>query len=149
MKSLNIVLFSVLIVGILGCTRVSQDANDVVIENEQMRLVISPDGTAQSLFHKPTGEECLMQNVKAPVFSMVVDVDYSPYDDVFKSNVIPMGEREFTPDSVYRKGDQLIAHFDIIDVDAVISLDIQPQYIRFGVEDFINKRSTLNLAGNG
>ncbi len=121
----------------------------MVIENEQMRLVIAPDGTAKSLFHRPTNEECLMQNAKTPVFSMVVDIDYSPYDDVFKSNVIPMGEREFTPDSVYREGDQLIAHFDIIEVDAVIGLDIQPQYIQFEVEDFVNKRSTINLAGNG
>ncbi|MBS3776930.1 MAG: hypothetical protein KGY70_17160 [Bacteroidales bacterium] len=149
MKSLSIVLLSVLIIEILGCTRVSQNTNDVIIENEQMRLVIAPNGKAQSLFHKPTKEECLMQNAKVAVFSMVVDVDYSPYDDVFKSNVIPMGEREFTPDSVYRKGDQLIAHFDIIDVDAVIGLDIQPQYIHFEVEDFVNKRSTTNLAGNG
>ncbi|MCK5684187.1 hypothetical protein KAJ27_08695 [bacterium] len=115
----------------------NQEPNDLVIENEEMKLVISPDGTAKSLLHKPTNKECLMQNTKLSVFSILLDLNYSPYNDLLKANLKTMGEHEFNVDSVYMDNNKLIARFELIGVEAVINLDIKPQYIRFTIEDFI------------
>jgi len=38
--------------------------NDVVIENDEIKLVISQDGIVKSLMHKPTNTECLIQGKK-------------------------------------------------------------------------------------
>ena len=55
---------------IAGCsgTEKETEATDITIENAEMRLILGNDGTAKSLVHKSTGEECLMKGVKTPVF---------------------------------------------------------------------------------
>lgn len=133
MHRFNILLLCILIMGMVGCTTNSEQSNDIVIENEEMRLIISPEGMAKSLVHLPTSEECLMQNKKIPAFSLV---QYDPYSDKIKASLVTLGKHEFSVDSVFRKGDNLIARFDIVDIDATIKIDFRPEYIRFSVEDF-------------
>jgi hypothetical protein len=131
MKYANALLLSLLTFGIPGCANEIQDSGDVIIENEEMRLIILSDGTASSLIHKPTGEECLM------AFSIALDINYSPYDDVYKTNLLPVGDREFTADSVFLKDDQLTIRFDIVDIDVIVNVDIKPQYIHFMIKDIV------------
>ena len=55
-----------------------KENNDVVIENAEMRLIISNDGKARSLIHKATGEECLITNADVPLCAIT---QYRPYDN--------------------------------------------------------------------
>ena len=148
-KSLNIVLLIVFSLFFFGCTKDSRDSGDVIIENEEMRLTISSDGIAKSLLFKPENEECLMQNIREPAFSIVVDINYSPYDDVLKANLMTMGEHEFMVDSIYRKDNKIVAHFGIVDINAIINVDIKPAYIRFSIEDFVYSDSKPELVTGG
>ena len=52
--------------------------DDIVLENRQARLVIGPDGTARSLWHKDSGQECLAPGSATPVFSVT---QYRPYEN--------------------------------------------------------------------
>jgi len=38
--------------------------DNIVIESEQVKLIISTDGTTKSLVYKPTNEECLIRGGK-------------------------------------------------------------------------------------
>ncbi|MFW5830668.1 MAG: hypothetical protein ACOCVA_00365 [Prolixibacteraceae bacterium] len=149
MKYLYIALLFILNSGLWGCADNSQNPGDIVIENEEMRLTISSNGIAKSLLYKPANEECLVQDAEEPAFSMVIDINYSPYDDVLKANLITMGEHEFTADSVYREGDNLIAHFGIVDINAIIHIDIEPEYIQFSIEDFVYSENKPELVTGG
>ena len=36
------------------------ESTDIIIENPELRLTVSGNGFAQSLIHKPSGQECLV-----------------------------------------------------------------------------------------
>ena len=120
-----------------GYTYGAAGPEDIIIENEEMKLIISSEGEARSLVHKPTGEECLSRDAGIPTFSLVLDINYSPYDDMHKTNLLPVGEREFAADEVFLKNNQLIARFDVIDIDLIVNVEIRPEYIHFSIEDII------------
>jgi len=149
MKYLNIALLFILNSGLWGCATVSEKPGNIVIENEEIRLVISQEGMAKSLVYKPTNEECLAQDTEEPAFSMVIDINYSPYDDVLKANLVTMGEHEFMADSVYREGNKLIAHFGIVDINAIINFEVKQEYIQFSIEDFVYSENKPELVTGG
>jgi len=72
-----------------------------------MRLVINPDGTAHSLIHKPSGEECLAQNTGESVFNVT---QYRPYDNELQL-AFPAKVTQFPSDSVRRETDRLVVVF--------------------------------------
>ena len=115
-----------------GCSNKEKDTSvtEIIIENEEMRLVIGNDGTSRSLIHKSTGQECLMKGVKMPLFSITQD---RPYDNEIML-AYPAKEKTFFSDSVYRDGNKLIISFELIDYVATVGLNITDSYIGFSLE---------------
>ncbi|MEN8228842.1 MAG: hypothetical protein ABFS38_11870 [Bacteroidota bacterium] len=105
-------------------------SSDIVIENAEMRLVLGSDGTARSLIHKTSGQECLMKGVHIPAFSITQDM---PYDNEIKLTY-PAKRKTFGADSLYRDGDNLIVSFELTDYEAIISLNITDDYFGFTLE---------------
>lgn len=119
--------------------------NDVVIENAEMRLVISNDGKARSLIHKATGEECLMVGADIPLCTIT---QYRPYDNE-NFLMFPAKPRIFPSNKIERNGNELRIEFqDTYDI-AIVELRITNYYIGFilkqidyRIEDFGVKRRT-------
>ncbi len=123
----------------------SGPADDIVIENKEMRLVIGADGKALSLIHKATGEECLVQDTGVPLCSIT---QYRPYDNE-NFLMFPAKPRVFPSNKIERRGNELYVEFqDTYDI-AIIELNITDHYIGFSlkdidyrIEDFGVKRKT-------
>src|SRR5690554_2051148 len=132
LKELLPFLLIFLILNTIGCidkNRGIQDS-DIVIENAELRFILSSNGTAKSLIHKPTGQECLMKEIDLPVFSITQE---RPYDNEHQL-AFPAIRKEFTSDTIYRVDDQLIVGFELIDYQAYIDLKITDDYIGFALE---------------
>lgn len=120
-------------------------SSDIVIENSQMRLVISSDGKARSLIHKSSGQECLDTQSELPVCAIT---QYRPYDNE-NFLMFPAKPRTFPSNKVERIGDTLRVEFeDTYDI-AYIPMHITDDYIHFTldkidyrIEDFGVKRKT-------
>ncbi|MCF6195843.1 MAG: hypothetical protein L3J50_03990 [Emcibacter sp.] len=107
--------------------------------------MLNIDGTAQSLIHKATGQECLDTSKKMPAFSIT---QYRPYDNEVML-AYPAKEMRFDADSIYRVGEELIVSFELTDYEATIGLKITEDYIGFTLKkleyhmaDFGVKRKT-------
>lgn len=111
----------------------------IIIENAEMRLFLSNDGTAKSLIHKATGQECLMNGVDLPAFSITQDM---PYDNEIKLTY-PAKSKTFGADSLYREGENLIVSFELTDYEAIINLNITEDYIGFTLDRMRYKMSTI------
>ncbi|WP_430973191.1 hypothetical protein [Sunxiuqinia rutila] len=99
----------------------------IVIENVEMSLVLSTDGKAISLKHKPTGQECLEKGTNYPVFALT---EFRPYDnELFLT--YPAKPRTFAADTLWREGNSLKVGFEEIAYTATISLNITNDYIGF------------------
>jgi len=98
---------------------------EIIIENTEICLILSTDGKALSLIHKSSGEECLVKNVKSPVFALT---EYCPYDS---ENFLTYIARATTypANKVVREGDKLNVNFERIAYTATILLNITPEYI--------------------
>lgn len=118
---------------------------EIVIENAEMRLLLSSGGKALSLVHKPTGEECLAAGVDVPLCAIT---QHRPYDNE-NFLMFPAKPRVFPSNRIERVGDELHVEFqDTYDI-AVIALKITDAYIGFElkridyrIEDFGVKRKT-------
>lgn len=126
--------------------RSDQNTAGITIENAEMRLILGSDGTAKSLIHKATGQECLMKGIKTPVFAIRQD---RPYDNEVQL-AYPAKSKTFAADTVYRRGDDLIVNFELSDYEATIGLKITDDYIGFTLKkleyhmaEFGVKRKTL------
>jgi len=142
----NIIL-ALLSLNFFGCNdqREGSAHSNIIIENAEMRLVINSDGTARSLIHKATGQECLMEGVRMPVFSIT---QQRPYDNEIML-AHPAKSKTFSSDSIYRVDDDLIVSFELIDYQAIVGLNITDDYIGFTLKkleyhmvDFGVKRKT-------
>lgn len=104
-----------------------RSADPVVIENAQIRLTISPDGYAESLIHKPTGQECLDTGTVVPLCAVT---EYRPYDnELFLT--YPAKSKTFGSNYIEKVGDELKVRFELIAYTATVSLDITDDYIGF------------------
>jgi len=118
----------------ISCTENREDRKEnIVIENEQVRLIISHDGTAESLVFKPTNEECLRLGENISLFSVTQE---RPYNNEVKL-AHPNKKTTYRADTVYRLEDNLIVGFETIPYEAVIKVKVAAEYIRFSLEDFI------------
>src|ERR1700689_3798018 len=79
-----------------------EPAGAVVIENAEMRLVISATGMPQSLVHKATGQECLRQDDTVSMFTLTQDM---PYDNEVQA-IYPGKIKHFRADRVSRDNDR-------------------------------------------
>jgi hypothetical protein len=106
------------------------EAAAIVLENAEMRLLISSNATARSLIHKPTGQECLATNTGATMFYLT---QYRPYDNELQL-AYPAKITQFPADHVRREGDVLIVNFALVGYEAVIGTKITDAYIAFRLE---------------
>ncbi len=114
------------------------EAGTIVLENTEMRLLISPGGHAQSLIHKPTGQECLIKNTGNPMFNVT---QYRPYDNELQL-AYPAKITHFSPDRVRREGDKLIVSFALVGYEATIGVKVTDAYIGFRLESLTYKGYT-------
>ena len=130
------ILLAVLCTLVISCTNTDSEtskSNDIIIENEQMKLIIGSNGIAKSLLYKPTNEECLVLGENVPVFTVTQE---RPYNNEIKL-AHPNKRTIFFADSVAWDGDNLIVGFEIISYEAIIKVKVTPDYITFKLEGFI------------
>src|SRR5579863_7167709 len=96
------------------------EAQGLVFENGEMRLVINPGGWAQSLVHKSSGQECLATDEQVPMFTVT---QYRPYDNELQLSY-PAKETSFPAESVRPEGDQLIVTFALVGYEAAIRVKV-------------------------
>jgi hypothetical protein len=130
MKEILPYSFFILILVFFLSASVQNDKDDhenIIIENTELKLIISPAGIPLSLLHKPTGEECLYENVNIPISAIT---EYRPYDnELFLT--YPAKSRTFGANRVWREGNLLKVKFEQIAYTATITLNITDDYIGF------------------
>ncbi len=133
MKTHRLFLLSLALLSLAACNvKNSDNKDDIIIENDQMKLIIAKEGYAKSLVSKHGEEECLIQGKKTPLCTITQE---RPYQNEIKL-AYPTKETSFRSNSVRREGDKLIVGFELIPWEAVISLKITSSYIGFTIEDF-------------
>ncbi len=106
------------------------ESGSIVLENAEMRLVISESGVARSLIHKASGQECLAPMQDIPMFSVT---QYRPYDNELQLS-FPAKPKAFSAEKVRREGDRLIVSFALVGYEATIRLRITDHFIGFTQE---------------
>lgn len=131
-KILLIIHLAILISTITGCSvKDKREAGgDIIIENAELRFILSSNGTSKSLIHKPTGQECLMEGIDLPAFSITQD---RPYDNEHQL-AFPAIRKEFSSDTIYLEGNKLVVGFELIDYLAYIDVKITDDYIGFALD---------------
>lgn len=128
-RLLPLIIVALLLLNLSGCGDQGDGAesSDIIIENAEMRLVLGSDGSARSLIHKASGQECLVQDVHEPFFAITQE---RPYDNELQL-AYPAKSKTFAADSIYRLGDELIIRFELTDYEATVGLNITDNYIGF------------------
>lgn len=106
---------------------------DLIIENENLRLVVGGDCVTKSLMHKPSGQECLVAGEGIALFSVTQE---RPFNNEVKL-AHPNKRTTFQANRVRREGDKLIVGFEITPFEAVVAVKETPLYIGFSLADFI------------
>jgi hypothetical protein len=137
MKKILIVLLIPAIAFIISCTgktadNKSSDKDDIIIENNDFRLVITKDGITKSLVHKPTNTECLIEGKRIPVSTIT---EPRPFQNEIKL-AYPTKKTTFKSNSVRKRGDKLVISYDLIPSDAIVSVKTAPDYIVFTIDSF-------------
>lgn len=107
----------------------AQGGDNIILENAEMRLEISPDGVARSLLHKASGQECLAQDVDVPMFTLT---QYRPYDNELQLSY-PAEVTHFPGTRVTRQGDRLIVEVGLVGYEMSVELRITDAYIAFRI----------------
>jgi len=118
-----------------------QQGEAIVIENAEMCLVISSNGTALSLIHKTSGQECLTEGESIPVFAITQD---RPYDNEVQL-AYPAKSKTFASDSIYRVGNDLIINFELTDYEATVGLNITEEYIGFTLKKLEYRKAAFGV----
>lgn len=116
--------------------------NDIVIENAEMRLIISEEGIARSLIHKSTGQECLADEKNVSVFA-VKQYDVLPSQEML---IYPAEPKLLPVEKVERIGDKLKITFKHILHVVTVRLTITDSYIGFTVDN-IEYNRVIGSAG--
>ena len=118
---------------IISCVdKTATNTDDVVIENDQMKLVITGDGIAKSLVFKPTNTECLIQGKRIPVSTII---EPRPYQNEVKL-AYPNKKTTFKSNAVRKEGDNLVIGYELIPWEATVGVKIATDYIAFTMEAF-------------
>lgn len=107
--------------------RLHNESSNIVIENNQMKLIIGCNGKSKSLIHKGSGQECLNLDADLSISSLT---EYRPYDnELFLT--YPAKARTFQADTAYLDNGILKVGFEDIAYEASISFTINDSYIGF------------------
>ena len=144
-KMMAVRMILVLVSALLISQIRAEEEKNIVIENQQMKLVISSKGKALSLVHKSSGQECLKQDVNVPAFTLT---QYRPYDNEQQLSH-PAKSKTYAADSVWWKDGDLIVSFKPERNVATIQVNTTDSYIGFKLkkfnydfDDFREKRKT-------
>ncbi|NLJ01256.1 MAG: hypothetical protein GX371_08935, partial [Bacteroidales bacterium] len=129
---LLVVLTTIVLISCTGGSEKNNNSNDVIIENEQFKLVVRSNAIAKSLVLKSSGEECLMPGESIPLFSVTQE---RPYHNEIKLGH-PNKKTTFQADTIYKEGDRLIVGFELVPYEAVIKINETPSYVGFSLEGF-------------
>jgi hypothetical protein len=133
MKPIQFLILTLAIFAVPSCKEENTySKDDIIIENDQLKLVISKDGHAASLVSKDGKSELLVKGVSIPLCTITQE---RPYQNEIKL-AYPTKETTFRSNSVRKEGDKLIVGFELIPWEAVISLKITSSYIGFTIENF-------------
>jgi hypothetical protein len=102
----------------------------ILLENREFSLRISQNGRAESLIHKPTSQECLMQGTNTPMFVLT---QYRPYNNELQLR-FPAKKRSFPAKSVEQQGNRLRIRFELLDLVLTLNTKITDTYVAFQVE---------------
>ncbi len=106
--------------------------NNIILENKKFALTIGDDAQAKSLIYKKNGEELLMADEEISLFSLT---QLRPFDNEVK--LAYMNKRTtFEANRIRLDGDKLIVGFEIIPCEAVVTVDINDEYMLFTLSDF-------------
>ena len=117
------------------------DKNDIVIENDALRLIIGPNAIAKSLMCKSTDEECLIKNTSIPISTITQE---RPYQNEVKL-AYPNEEITFKANSIKQEGDKLVVGYELIPYKAVIRVKMKAEYLEFTLEDFIMQGYRIDI----
>ena len=106
---------------------------DIVIENEQLRLVVGSDCLVKSLLCKATGEECAEAGEEISLISVTQE---RPFNNEVKLSH-PNKRTTYQGCCLRREGDELIVGFEIAPYKARIGICEKPGYVGFKLIDFI------------
>lgn len=109
-----------------------RNGDEIIIENEQFKLVVGSDAIAKSLLLKSSQRECLMQGENVAIFSVTQE---RPYHNEIKL-AHPNKKTTFQADTLYWNGDKLIVGFELIPYKAIIKVNETPAYVGFTLEGF-------------
>jgi hypothetical protein len=120
------------IIIISSCNKNKIINEDVIIENDQVKLIIAKDGFAKSLLYKPTNTECLIHGKKIPISTIT---EPRPYQNEIKL-AYPNKKTTFKSNSVRKEGDKLIIGYELIPWEAKVGIKIARDYLAFTIESF-------------
>jgi len=130
----------ILIVSYASCKGDVYDDKTIIIENGEMRLIISENGYAKSLIYKATGQECLNLEENVSVFA-VKQYNSLPGPETL---LYPYNPRFSYAKKVQRNGDKLIVTFDGIPDVVTLQLKITDSYIGLNVSNIENGGTQLS-----
>ena len=135
MKRISYMLFlwSSILLTTFGQESYEETIRDIVIENDQFKLVIGSNAITKSLVLKSTGEECLMQDENISIFAVTQE---RPYHNEIKL-AHPNKRTTFQADTLYWEDDKLIVGFDLVPYRAVINVNATASYVGFTLNGFI------------
>ena len=108
-------------------------AEDVVVENARLKLVVGTDAAVRSLVVKATGEECVPPGEAVPLFSVTQD---RPFNNEIKL-IHPNKRTTYPANALRREGDRLVIGFEIAPYEAVVDLKATDAYVEFRLADWI------------
>ena len=106
--------------------------DNIIIENKKFRLVIGPDAKPVSLVFLSSGEECLQNSERLPLFTLTED---RPYNNEIKL-AHPNKKTTFRANRLRMEGERLIVGFEIITFEAVVLVCVRDNYITFELEGY-------------
>jgi len=142
-------LFSLLIL-LSGCGGENgQSSDDIVIENEVMKLVINSKGYAESLIHKTTGEELLAHETMVPLCEITFlrrrAMRWTEGKGDHPAKCEKNTEHRIYSNSVKKQGDELLVEFEGIKDTLILGLDNTDNYLGFLIKDWVGHRGFQTL----
>ena len=107
--------------------------DDVIIENDELKLIIGSNAVAKSLLCKSTGEECLISNHRVPISTITQE---RPYNNEVKL-AYPCQQMTFGANSIKKTGDKLFVGYELLDYQTIILINIKAGYVEFKLGDFV------------
>ncbi len=111
----------------------SKNFNNIILENKEFCLTIGSDCIAESLIHKATGTECLLQGEEIPLFSLTEE---RPFNNEIKL-AHPNKRTIFQANRVRLEESKLIVGFELVGFEAIVDVKVTDTYMAFELEDFI------------